>query len=323
MSVRQRILVAALACGMAGTVLAQGAWPSKTVRLIMPFPAGGSVDILARGVADGLGAQLGQSVVVETRTGAAGIVGSEVIARAAPDGYTFGVIPDVISTIYPQVYAKLPFDPLRDLAPIQNATTLALALFAHPSVKANSLRELIVESKGGTAFSFGTPGNGTPMHLGGELINLRAGTKLAHVPYRGGGPAVVDLLGGQIPLAIAGVGSGAQHVKSGKLKALATLGAKRAPGLPDTPTVAESGVDGYDVASWLGFFAPTGTPEAIVQRLNAEIAKVLAAPAFRERLLAGGMEVVAESPAVTRERIARESKVWADVIKRSGIKLEQ
>jgi tripartite-type tricarboxylate transporter receptor subunit TctC len=318
-----RQLAAALVLAGAATGAAAQAWPAKPVRLVVPYPTGGGADLATRTIAEGLSAQLGQQVLVENRGGAAGIVGTDFVAKAAPDGYTLLLTPDVLFTTYPFLYPKLPYA-FRDFAPVAVTTYLSMAIFAHPSVSANNLRELVAQMKAKPqSLPYGTPGNGTPMHLAGELLSQLGNLPLVHIPYKGGGPAATDLLGGQLPLAIVGVSSGVQHAKAGKLKALAVLDAKRVPAMPDVPTVAESGFPGYEVTTWFGIYAPAGTPEAIINRLNTEIARALQVPALRDRLAAGGQDVAGGGPDDVRRRVARESAQWGKVIRDAGIRVEQ
>jgi tripartite-type tricarboxylate transporter receptor subunit TctC len=317
------VAAAALATSVTG-LAQQDAYPAKPVRLVVPFPTGGSADILGRTVAERLSAQWSQQVLVDNRSGAAGIVGTDAVAKAAPDGYTIGLVPDPLFTSYPALYPKLPYDPRADFAPIVLAASLAMGVFAHPSVSANSLAELIAAAKAkpGT-FAFGTPGNGTPMHLGGELINQSAGVQLVHIPYRGGGPATADLLGGQIPLAIVGIGSAAQHVRAGKLKAIAALDSKRSPAMPEMPTIAESGIPGYEVTTWFALYAPAKTPPAVIARLHGESVKALAHPEARQRLERAGMDTVGAAPEQVSARLERDRRQWEKVIRAASIKLDQ
>jgi tripartite-type tricarboxylate transporter receptor subunit TctC len=308
---------------LGASLAAAQAWPAKPLRLIVPYPPGGGADLATRAVAESLSAGLGQQVLVENRGGAAGIVGTDYVAKSPADGYTLLLTPDVLFTTYPHLYAKLPYT-FNDFAPIGVATQLVMAIFAHPTVAANNLRELIAELKAKPReMPYGTPGNGTPMHLAGELISQLAGIPLVHVAYKGGGPATTDLLGGQLPIAIVGVSSGVQFAKAGKLKALAVLDSKRVSAMPDTPTVAESGFPGYEVTTWFGVYAPAGTPEPIVKRLTTEMLKGLGSSAIRDRLVAGGQDMVVAGPDEARRRIAREAPQWGEVIRKAKIKVDQ
>lgn len=309
---------------LSGTSLvAAQSWPAKPIRIVVPYPPGGGADLAARTLGEALAVSLGQQVIAENRPGAAGIVGTDHVAKAAPDGYTLLLTPDVLFTTYPHLYPKLPFT-FADFAPIAVTTQLVMAVFAHPSVAANNLRDLIAELKARPReIPYGTPGNGTPMHLAGALISQLAGISLIHVAYKGGGPATTDLLGGQLPLAIVGVSSGIQFARAGKLKALAILDSKRVPAMPEVPTVAESGFPGYEVTTWFGIYAPAGTPDPIIRRLTTETLKSLATPAVRDRLVGGGQDMVGAGPDEAGRRVARETPQWGDVIRKAGIKVDQ
>ena len=315
-------IAAVMLAVVAASAVAQS-YPSRLIRLIVPFPPGGAVDLLGRGVAQQLGEQTGQSVVVDNRGGAAGIIGSDALAKAAADGYTIGVIPDVLFSIYPHIYAKLPYS-AGEFAPVTLAITLDMALFAHPSVAASTLQEIIALAKTKPdLFSFGTPGTGSPMHLAGELINKMAGIRMVHVPYKGGGPATADAIAGQIPLLIAGLAPALPQVKAGKLKTIAVLDSRRSALAPEVPTMAEAGLAGFQVSSWIGFFAPSGTPPEILERLNQEIVKALNSPALNSRLVSSGMAVVGSTRAALAARIRDDSDVWVRVIREAGVRLEQ
>jgi tripartite-type tricarboxylate transporter receptor subunit TctC len=309
------------------TLMASGAcaqsYPSRPIKLVVPAAAGGAIDILARTMAQPLTEQLGQSVVVENRGGASGIIGTDVVAKATPDGYTIGLIPDPAFTIYPHVYDKLPFT-IDEFAPISEGATTALALFAHPSVPANTLQELIAlaKSKPGS-LSFGTPGAGTPMHLVGELLQQTAEIKMVHVPYRGGAPAMNDTVAGQIPLLIAGLAPALPLVQSGRLKAIAITDAKRSALAPDVPTFIESGLEGFQVTTWFGFFAPAGTPRPIIEQLNGEILKSFKSSELVSRLLKGGLEVSGGTPDALAARTRRDSQTWLGVVRKINLRLVQ
>jgi tripartite-type tricarboxylate transporter receptor subunit TctC len=308
--------------GIATAATAQE-YPAKPIRLIVPFAPGGLADTSARAVADKLGARLGQTVVVENRAGASGNIGMQVVAQSAPDGYTLVLGFDGTVVINPHIFSKPGFDPLRDFAPVTKLGDATLLLVAHPSVPARNLRELIeLEKSKPGSLSYGTSGTGGTPHIAGELINQRYGTKFVHVPYKGGGQAVLDVVGGQIPLVFTAVASAQQYVKSGKLVGIGVASAKRSSSLPDVPTFAESGLTDLIIDSWVGILAPAKTPRAIVDRLQREIAEVLKDPEVRSRYLTLGIEPVGNTPAQFEAQIRSDLARWEKVIKSAGIKIE-
>ena len=310
----------ALLIGMA-LALSAGAqtYPAKSVRIIVPFSPGGVADTSARVVAERLGARMGQSVVVENRPGASGNIGTAAVAAAEPDGHTLLLGFDGTMVINPHVYAKLPFDTLRDFAPVTKLGDATLILVAHPSVPAKDLRELLSSKND---YSYGTAGTGSTPHLAGELLAQRSGLKLTHVPYKGGGQAMGDVVGGQIPLVYTAIATAQQFVRSGKLKGLGVSAAKRSSSLPDVPTFVESGLDGFVVDSWVGILAPAKTPRPVVERLQKEIAAVLAEPATRERYATLGIEPVGNTPEQYTEQIRTDLARWQKVVKQAGIRIE-
>ena len=294
-------------------------YPAKSVRIIVPFSPGGVADTSARVVAERLGARMGQSVVVENRPGASGNIGTAAVAAAEPDGHTLLLGFDGTMVINPHVYAKLPFDTLRDFAPVTKLGDATLILVAHPSVPAKDLRELLSSKND---YSYGTAGTGSTPHLAGELLAQRSGLKLTHVPYKGGGQAMGDVVGGQIPLVYTAIATAQQFVRSGKLKGLGVSAAKRSSSLPDVPTFVESGLDGFVVDSWVGILAPAKTPRPVVERLQKEIAAVLAEPATRERYATLGIEPVGNTPEQYTEQIRTDLARWQKVVKQAGIRIE-
>lgn len=319
--VRRALLCCALA-GVAGVAAAQD-YPTKPIRLIVPFAPGGLADTSARAVADKLGARLGQSVVVENRAGASGNIGMQAVAQAAPDGYTLVLGFDGTVVINPHIFSKPGFDTLSDFAPVTKLGDATLLLVAHPSVPARNIRELIEleKSKPGT-LSYGTSGTGGTPHMAGELINQRYGTKFVHVPYKGGGQAVIDVVGGQIPLVFTAVASAQQHVKSGKLVGIGVSSAKRSSSLPDVPTFVESGLTDFVVDSWVGILAPAKTPRPILERLQRELAEVLKDPEVRNRYATLGIEPVGNTPEQFAAQIRADLARWEKVVKAAGIKVE-
>jgi tripartite-type tricarboxylate transporter receptor subunit TctC len=296
-------------------------FPSKPLRIIVPFSPGGVADSSARVISEKLGARLGQSVVVENRPGASGNIGTQQVAASAPDGYTLLLGFDGTMVVNPHVYAKLPFDTLRDFAPVTKLGDATLILVAHPSVPAKDLREFLQIAKKQN-FSYGSAGTGSTPHLAGELLAQRTGIGLTHVPYKGGGQAMGDVVGGQIPLVFTAIATAQQFVKAGKLKGLGVSSTRRSSSLPDVPTFVESGLDGFVVDSWVGILAPAKTPQPIVARLQKEIAAVLAEPEMRERYATLGIEPAGNSPEQFTEQIRADLARWEKVVKQAGIRIE-
>jgi tripartite-type tricarboxylate transporter receptor subunit TctC len=319
-----RILAAAgTALLLASTAQAQGTWPAKPVRIIVPAPAGTAPDIFARVYAEQLGKSLGQPFVVDNRAGASGNIGAEAVAKAAPDGYTLLVCTVGTHGINTSLYSKMSFDPVKDFAPVTLAAEVPNVVVAHPSVKANTIKELIALLKANPGkMNYASSGNGTSIHLSAELFKSMTGTFMTHIPYRGSAPAVADLLAGQVELMFDNLPSAMPHIRSGKLRALAVTSAKRAPALPDVPTIAEAGVPGYEASSWFGIVAPAGTPRPIVDKLQQQIAKSLAQPDVREKLLGQGANPVGNTPEEFAKYIQAEIAKWAKVVKASGAKVD-
>ncbi len=301
---------------------AQTAYPEKPVRFIVPYPPGGGTDVIARIVQERFAQALAQPVIIENRGGAAGSLGTDVVAKAAPDGYT--VLLTLSShTINPAIYPKLPFDTVKDFAPVGTVASLPQILVANLQFPANNVAELtaLAKAKPGT-LSFASVGNGSPGHLAGELYKLRTGTQLVHVPYRGGGPAVTDVMGGQVPLLWVSIPAAAQFVKSGKLKALAVSTIKRSAAFPDVPTMQEAGVADFEVDSWYAMFVPAKTPKAVIEKLNRALNAVVALPEIKERLLAQGSEGVGGTPEALGKVVESELGRWVKLAKDAGIRLE-
>jgi len=298
------------------------AYPTKPVRLIVPFAPGGGTDIVARAVAHKLSGVWGQQVVVDNRGGGGTVIGTELGAKAAPDGYTI-LMGTTTLAINPAVRSKLPYDTLKDLVPVTQTAFQTYILAVHQSVPARDVREFIALAKArpGT-LNFGSPGTGTGSHLAGELFKAMSATDLVHVPYKGSGPALSDLLGGQIQLIFGTILSTFPHVRAGRLRALGVSGAKRAAALPDVPTIAESGVPGYSATSWNGVLTPAGVPQPILRKLNADIVKVVNSAEVRERLSGDGAEPVGGSAEEFSRFIRSEIAKWAKVVKTAGIRVE-
>jgi len=300
---------------------AQDNWPSRPIRMILPFPPGGGTDILGRLIADRLAASLGQPVVTENRGGAGGNVGAEAAARSAPDGYTIVLVAPSLA-ISPTLYSKLNYDPAKDLAPISLVATVPNVMVTQPSLPGD-LKEFIalVKAKPG-ALNFGSGGAGTSNHLAGELFNLVAGTKLVHIPYKGVNLAMQDVLSGNVHLVFIGIPAAAPHIKAGKLRALALVARHRSPALPEVPTVAEAGLPDFEVTTWYGILAPAGTPRNIIDRLNGELVKIMHAPELREKLAATGTEPLTSTPDEFAAYVQKEIAKWGDVIRKAGVKAD-
>ena len=298
------------------------AYPGRPIRIVVPFAAGGPSDIMARSLAQKMTQEWSQPVVVENRTGAAGIIGAEAVARSAPDGYTL-LLAQVGDTISVSLYSRLPYNFEKDFAPITLAGLTPFILVTHPSVAAKDLRELIALAKAKPGrLSFGSSGAGTASHLAGELFKSMAQIDVVHVPYKGQAPATADLLGGQIPYMFNNPITSLAHVRAGKLRALAVSTARRFSQLPDVPTVAESGLPGFDVGFWLGALAPAGTPRPIVDKLNAGMLKALRDPEVVERLAGLGVEIIGNSPDEFARVIRADIVKWGKVVKESGAKAD-
>ncbi len=313
--------MATIAC-LHGAAFAQ-TYPTKPVRIVVPFPPGGGTDIGTRILAQKLSEAWGQSVVVENKGGAAGIVGTEFTAKAAPDGYTLMMGNIGTHAINVSLYKKLPYDPVRDFAPVSQVAGLPLFLLVHPSVPANSTADLValLKSKPGQ-FDYSSSGSGGSMHVAAELFKSMAGVRIVHIPYKGGGPAVADLIAGQVKISFATVLETLGHVKSGKVRALAVTSSRRSLAAPEYPTLAESGLAGYESTSWLALFAPAGTPREIVARVSADAARVMNTPEVRERFVAQGADPIGSTPEQLAAVLARDIAKYAKVMKDSGTQPE-
>jgi tripartite-type tricarboxylate transporter receptor subunit TctC len=303
-------------------VAAQAAYPNKPIRMVVPYPPGGPTDVLGRIVAQRLSESLGQQVVVENRPGASGMIGSELVAKAAPDGYTL-LTNASIHVINPSLYPKMNFDALRDFTPVSLIAQVPLILVVNPALPVKSVQELIALAKAQpNLLNFGSSGNAAAPHLAGESFKIATGVQMQHVPYKGSAPALTDLMGGQVQLMFDSMPSAMPHVKSGKIRALAVTTAKRSPTVPDLPTVAESGVPGFDISTWYGVWAPAGTPKDIVNKIAAEMAKALKQPAVRERLAALGAEPAADTPEEFAAYCQSELAKWSKIVRESGAKAD-
>ena len=296
------------------------AYPSKPIRWIAPFPPGGPVDLLARTVGQKLAAAWGQPVIIENRAGAAGNLGVEAAAKAPPDGYTLVIVPTGNIAVNPTLFPKLGYKPA-DLAPVTMLATVENVLVVNPSVPVSSMSELVAYARANPGkLTFASPGAGAQAHLAGELVKLTAGIDMVHVPYKGVGPALNDLLGGQVSMMFGQLSSALPHVRSGKLRALGMASLKRSAVMPELPTIAEQGFPGFEAVSWYALMVPAGTPVEVISRLHFEAARILKLPDVRERLAGLGAEPVGNSPEELAATIRAESTRWSDVIRRQGIK---
>jgi tripartite-type tricarboxylate transporter receptor subunit TctC len=307
---------------LAPAAMAQ-AWPAHPLRLIVPFPPGGPTDIVGRLVAQKLSDGLGQQVVVDNRVGAGGTVGSEAAARSPADGYTLLYGSTSTLGIAPGIYPKLGYDPRTSFAPVSLVSIGPLVLAVHPSVPARNVRELIDLARARPGkLNFASAGSGTPLHLAGELFRMITDTDMVHVPYKGGGPAVADLLAGQVQLVFESFANLGPHIRAGKLRALLVTARERNPQYPDVPSITDAGLPQFEISFWSGLVAPAGTPPEVIARLNAEVRKALATPEARNTLAAQGLEPRADSPAEFAAFIAREVEQWGRAIKASGARAD-
>jgi tripartite-type tricarboxylate transporter receptor subunit TctC len=309
-----------LALAIAGPAQAQS-WPSQNIRLVVPFPPGGSTDVLARRLAEGLRERLGQTVIVENRGGAGGTIGSEFVAKSAPDGYTLLMGVTGSHGVAPSLYPNLGYQPERDFAPISLLVSAPLVLVVNPEVPAKTLKDFIALAKAQPdTLTYGTPGNGTSMHLTGVTFDLQAGTKLIHVPYKGSAGALTDLLSGQIKSMFGDLLVVLPQIRAGKINALAVTSKDRNPLLPDVPTMAEAGLPGFEVLSWQGLFAPAGTPPAVVERLSKEVRAVMESKDVKDFFAAQGFQVGATTPAEFTSFVGSEVKRWGEIVKAGNVK---
>jgi len=322
MPVRALAVAALLAASFAAPVAAQN-FPTKPLRLIVPFTPAGAVDIASRAIANEMSKTLGQPVTVENRPGAGGNLGAEAAAHAAPDGYTLLMSTSGIQAINPALYAKMNVDVNKALVSVAPLVSLSNVLVLHPSVKASSVKEVIALAKAEPGkLAYASSGNGTSIHMSGAMFTQLTGVDMIHIPYKGSAPAVTDLLAGQVQMMFDNIPSALPHIKSGKLRALATTGAKRDPALPDLPTIAEAGVPGYESGVWFGLMVPAGTPADVVARLNAEAVKGAKSPEFIKRMNDLGYNVIPGTPEHMTEMIRAEIARWTPIVKASGAKVD-
>lgn len=308
---------------LAQPALADTSYPNKPIRLVVPFSPGGSTDVVARLLAEQLKTELGQPIIVDNKPGAGGNIGGDAVAKSAPDGYTLLMAAAGPTVINPSLYSKMPYDPLKDLAPVTMIVREHNLMAINPAIPAKTVKEFIAYAKSRPGqLNFGSPGNGSPAQLAGELLNQTAGINLQHVPYKGSGPAVVDLVAGHISMMIDNMPALLPHVQSGKLRALAVASEKRASAAPDVPTMIESGLQGYVVTAWKGLMVPAGTPPDIVNKLNKAMVKILAKPDMRQRMIDMGAEPVGDTPEQFAASIKKEAAWWAALVKSTGTKLD-
>jgi tripartite-type tricarboxylate transporter receptor subunit TctC len=319
---RQLIQLVALAAAMAGGGAMAQAWPTKPISLIVPFPAGGTTDVLARALADKLSQSLGQTVIVESKPGAGATLGADYVAKSRPDGYTL-LVGAVHHTIASSVYKKLPYDFQKDLAPITEIALVPNVLVVNAATPAKNVAELIAMLKAQPGkYNYGSNGNGTAQHLIGTQFENLTGTDIAHIPYKGSGPLTTDLIGGQITMSFDTITPVLQHIKGGKLRALAVTTGKRSAVLPDVPTLAESGLKGFDIGTWFGVLAPAATPKDIVARLNTEMVKVIRSPEFRKRMEEIGAEPIGNTSEQMAQQIKVETEKFARLVKEAKVTIE-
>jgi tripartite-type tricarboxylate transporter receptor subunit TctC len=323
LDMKRRLLLACAPMLACTPLLARaGNWPAKPVRMLVPFPPGGPADLLGRLAAQAMTDSLGQPVVVENKAGAAGNIGVEAIARAAPDGYTLGIVPVGNIAVNPSLFANLPYK-ASDLAPVALLATVENVLVVNASLPVATLQDLITAArKKPEALSFASPGAGSQAHLAGELMALRANLKMVHVPYRGVAAALTDLVGGQVSMMFVQTSAAMPFIREGKLKAIGVASPRRSTALPQVPTIAEQGFPGFQAVSWYALMAPAGTPRPIIDKLNAQMNRMLAKADTRERFVAQGMEPGSGTPEQLAQRIATETAQWSDVVRKRNLRVD-
>lgn len=317
MTNRRSALIAALLLCASG--LAAAAFPDKPIRLIVPFPAGGAADVMARGMAERLGQELGQQVIVDNRGGAGGSTAAEAVAKSPPDGYTLFFATMGTQAINPALYSKLRYDPQKDFAPISLTHITPRVLVVGPSLAARDIGELIAMAKRKPdTLTYGSAGNGSSSHLSGALFEAMAGVKMLHVPYKGSSPLLVDVLAGRVDMTFDSYTVYEEHIKAGKVRPLGVTSRRRLATLPNVPTIAEAGLTGYDVSNWLGLLAPAGTPKDVIATIHAALGRTMATPALRQQLVALGIEPTFGTPEEFGALIRAEMPKWADIVRKSG-----
>jgi len=320
---KQVLAAAILGCTLAGAAFAQEAYPNRPVKIIAAFPPGGATDVAARALGNQLSQIWKQQVIVENRPGAGGNIGGDAVAKAAADGYTLLMASPAEVTINQHVFPTMQYDPMKGLAPVSKVATAPLVLLVYPKVPVHSVKELIQYAKDQAGkLNYASSGTGGPQHLAAEQLKMETGTKMTHVPYKGGAPAITDLLGGQVDLFFSGMPPALQHIKAGKLRALAVTSETRSKQLPDVPTMVEAGVPGFVVENWQGVFAPAGTPDAVIEKLNRDINSVLSNPAFVENLSSQGAEPAGGTLAQFREFVGKQDAHYAELAKATGTRAD-
>jgi len=322
---RRKILalgVAVVSALAAGTSMADG-FPDRSLTLVVPFAAGGSTDVVARIIAQKMSDDLGQQVIVQNVAGAGGNLGADNVARAEPDGYTILMGTVATHALNPLILKSTPYDPVKDFAPVSLLVIVPNVLVVNPALPAKDVKELLALLKADPdKYSYASSGNGTPLHLSGELFKSMAGVNMQHIPYKGAGPALNDVIGNQVPIMFDNLPSSSGHIKAGTLRALAVTTAQRAPSFPDIPTVAESGIPGYETYTWNALFAPAGTPPEVVTRLNASANKVLTDPTVVERMKEFSATIVGSTPAALGDHVKAEIAKWTPVVKNANVKMD-
>ena len=324
--VTKRGLLGLTALALLGSVTmaaAQDAFPTRPVSLVIPFPAGGSTDLVGRIVAEKMSSLLGQQIVVDNRGGAGGNVGSAAVAKAEPDGYTILMGTVATHAINPALYKKMPYDPVADFAPVSLLVVVPNVLVVNPDFPAQNVQELIALAKEKPGeLSYASSGNGTPLHLSGELFKSMAGVDIVHVPYKGAGPALVDVMGGHVPIMFDNLPSSTDHIKAGKLRGLAVTTAERSPSMPDLPTIAESGLPGYETYTWNALFVPAGTPPDVIAKLNEAAVAAVSDPEVKAKLETMGASIVGSTPEQLAKHVQAELDKWGPVVKASGAQID-
>ncbi len=316
------LVLAAVSVLAPASALAQDVYPNKPIRMVVPFPPGGVADLLARALADKLAPRLGQPVVVENKAGAGTVLASDLVARAPADGYTLLLAASSLGTA-PLIYDKVGYDAIRSFVPITQVASVVHVLVVNPTLEVNSVKGLIAHAKANPGkLNYGSTGTGTSTHLEGELFKSMANVFMVHIPYRGSGPALVDLMAGEVTVMFDALGSSGPHIKSGKLRALAVTTAKRSQSIPELPTVSESGLPGFEAMPWLGLLAPAGTPQAVVDRIHREVSKVLEETDTKERYRSWGFDIIGNTPAEFSSFLVRDIEQWKKVITSARIKAD-
>jgi tripartite-type tricarboxylate transporter receptor subunit TctC len=320
---KRTVALIAAACALLAAGATAQTYPVKSVRIVVGLAPGGTTDVVSRILAQRLGEAWGQTVVVDNRPGASGMIGGDLAAKSPPDGYTLLITPQTSIAVAPALYGKAPYDAARDFATISQVGSTPLLMVVHPSFPAQTFRDFVVMAKSrGNALTFGSGGIGSSPHMAGELLNARLGVRMNHVPYKGENPALADTLGGQIPIMFGNLPVAVPHVKTGKLRALANTSGKRSPLAPDVPTVAESGFPDFAIATWYGLLAPAGTPADLVARIQRDAAKAVNQPETRERLVGLGVDIVASTPEEFSRFLRGEIARYTKVVKDAGLKAE-